>query len=94
MAEDLISLISSGKLRVGTTLLHRGRPGRSTHPGRSTDATATVVEEGLRMRGRIFSTPSGAAKAITGKPVDGWIFWHLPDGAPLDSLRSDRRRPV
>ena len=88
MAEDLISLIRSGKLRVGTILLHRGRSGGYT------DATATVVEGGLRMGGRIFSTPSGAARAITGKPVDGWIFWRMPDGDPLDSLRSDRRRPV
>jgi len=86
MAEDLISLIRSGRLRVGTILLHRGRSGRST------SATATVVERGLQMRGQTFSTPSGAARAITGKPVDGWIFWRLPDGARLDSLRSDRDR--
>ena len=79
-----MSLIRSGKLRLGVTVLHRGRSGRGT------DATATVVEQGLRMRGRIFSTPSGAARAITGKPVDGWIFWRLPDGGPLDSLRSHR----
>ena len=32
------------------------------------------------MRGRTFSTPSGAARAVTGKPVDRWIFWRLPDG--------------
>ena len=88
MADDLISLIRSGKLKVGTTVLHRGRP-RSGN-----DATATVVEDGLRMSGRTFATPSAAAKAVTGKPVDGWIFWRLPSGEPLDVLRSDRRRQV
>jgi Restriction Enzyme Adenine Methylase Associated len=88
MPEALITLIRSGKLQVGTTQLHRGRSSSGK------DATATVVEEGLRMRGRTFTTPSAAAKAITGKPVDGWIFWRLLDGDPLDSLRSDRRRPV
>jgi len=36
------------------------------------------------------ATPSGAAKAHTGKPVDGWLYWRLPDGKPLSSLRPDR----
>lgn len=88
MSEDLVTLIRSGKMQAGTTLLHGGRSSSGK------DATATVVEEGLRMRGRTFTTPSAAAKAITGKPADGWMFWRLLDGDPIDSLRSDRRRPV
>jgi hypothetical protein len=39
------------------------------------------------MGGRNFATPSAAAKEVTGKPVDGWLFWKLPDGRSLDSLR-------
>ncbi len=88
MAEDLISLIRSGRLAVGTTVVHGSRGGSANA------ATATVVQEGLRLRGRVYSTPSGAARAITGKPVDGWIFWRLPGGETLDSLRSGRRRQV
>jgi Restriction Enzyme Adenine Methylase Associated len=88
MADDLVSLISSGRLPVGVKLSHRGRPAELQ------DITATVTELGLRAKGHVYSTPSGAAKAYTGKPVDGWIYWRLPNGEPLDSLRSDRRRRV
>lgn len=83
MADDLMSLIRQGKLEIGATLSHRGRSTRSN------DATATVTAGGLRMNGRVFSSPSGAAKANTGRRVNGWTYWHLPDGKPLDSLRAD-----
>ena len=88
MADDLISLIRSGRVPVGLKLVHPNRPHRSE------DVTVIVTELGLRVRGRVFATPSGAAKVYTGKPVDGWTYWRLPDGRRLDSLRSDRRRPV
>jgi hypothetical protein len=67
-AEDFRVLIRSGKLPIGTTLQHRGP--RFT----DRDVTATVVEGGLVLRGEIYTTPSGAAKAVTRKPVDGWSF--------------------
>ena len=83
MAEDLLSLIMSGKLPSGTTLHHQGRQ----YSGR-----ATVTENGLRVGGRIYETPTGAAKAITNnREVDGWIFWKLPSGARLGTLRTERR---
>lgn len=60
MADDLASLIQSGRLPKGTTLFHKGRRG-------NLDVTATVTEEGILTRGRVYSSPSGAAKAYTGK---------------------------
>lgn len=86
MAEDLIFLIRSGKPRTGTPLLYRGRSSRSI------DATATVVEGGLRMMGWPSTTLSGTARAIIGKPVDGWT-----SGCPARSRRARcarTRRPV
>jgi hypothetical protein len=84
MAEDLLSLIMSGELRIGTTLRHQG----PQYSGR-----ATVVENGLRVDDLTYSTPSGAARAITHRSVDGWIFWKLPSGEPLDMLRTEYRTP-
>jgi hypothetical protein len=45
------------------------------------------VRDGIRFEGRVYSTPSAAAKSVTGKPVDGWKFWRTPDGKQLSELR-------
>jgi Restriction Enzyme Adenine Methylase Associated len=82
MAEGLLSLIISGKLPSGTVLDHQGR---------EYSAKATVTENGLNVRGRIYETPTGAARAVNGnREVDGWLFWKLPSGKPLDTLRTER----
>jgi hypothetical protein len=86
--QQLLALIASGRLAIGATLFHQAR----RHPDRN--VTATVVKEGLRVRNTIYGTPSAAARAITGKPVDGWVFWRLPNGQRLDSLRQGERRLV
>jgi hypothetical protein len=86
-SDELLALICHGKLAVGATLLHRGRGDQPK------DATATVVSEGLRMKGKVYATPSAAARAVTHKPVDGWLFWKLPDGQPLASLRTGSQEP-
>lgn len=82
MAVDLQNLISAGKLPKGTVLTHTPRRYAER------EAKATVVDQGIRLGTRVYSTPSAAAKAITGKPVDGWLFWRLPDGRHLGDLRS------
>jgi len=86
---ELLALIATGQLPVGTQLHHRGRVSR----GRN-DLEATVVKGGIRFEGRLFDTPSGAAKSVTGNPVDGRAFWRLPDGRRLDALRPGERRLV
>ena len=82
MTDNLQSLIRSGKLAAGTTLHHEGRQ----HPSRT--VTATVTEDGIRFKGRIYLSPSAAARAVTSQPVDGWLFWKLPSGKALDTLRT------
>jgi site-specific DNA-methyltransferase (adenine-specific) len=81
MAENLLSLIASGKLPGGTKLHHQGR--------RRADctATATIAENGIILNGHTYSSPSGAARAVTGNGVNGWVFWKLPSGRSLGTLR-------
>jgi hypothetical protein len=79
--DELLTLIRTGRLSVGTTLRHSAR---SRH---ERNVTAKVTQDGIRVGGRTYDTPSGAAKAVTGKPVDGWLFWRLPSGESLASLR-------
>jgi len=62
---------------VGTTLAatHKGQP-----------YTAIVVEAEDRPSGRavkygdqLFASLSGAAKAVTGHPTNGWLFWRAAE---------------
>jgi Restriction Enzyme Adenine Methylase Associated len=86
MADDLLTLIRTGKLPSGTALRHRFvRVPKDA-------VTSTVVDDGIRVKGKIYTTPSAAARAITGAPVDGWLFWKLPTGEPLGALRTEVRR--
>jgi site-specific DNA-methyltransferase (adenine-specific) len=81
--EELGILIRTGKLKPGTMLHHTARR-RSEW-----NVSAKVVEDGLQVRGkgRVYNSPSAAARAVTGRPVNGWTFWRLPDGELLDTLR-------
>jgi hypothetical protein len=38
--------------------------------------------------GKVHSSPSGAAKHLLGRGVDGWLVWRLSDGRVLADLRS------
>ncbi|MFG2467729.1 DUF4357 domain-containing protein [Streptomyces canus] len=39
-----------------------------------------------------FPSPSNAAAAVTGNPINGWTLWHLEDGQTLDDLRKALKR--
>ncbi|WP_281157559.1 DUF4357 domain-containing protein [Streptomyces sp. HYC2] len=39
-----------------------------------------------------FPSPSNAAAAVTGNPINGWTLWHLEDGQTLDDLRKTLKR--
>ena len=67
--------------RLEIRLLHRGQ----TH-------AAVVSEDGtIHYQGKAFSTPSGAARAITGVPTNGWRVWQYQrspgEWVPLRALR-------
>ena len=74
----LQELIESGRLPVGTKV-------RFTR--RDATTTATVVPDGLRIGRKVYRSPSGAASAITGGPINGWAAWRTEDGERLGKLR-------
>lgn len=66
----LADLIAAGLLEPGTTVFAK----RKAHVGR----TATILPDGrVDVDGRIFDTPSGAARFITDKSENGWAFFRL-----------------
>jgi hypothetical protein len=80
---ELSLLIAVGKLRIGEKLVWpRPRRGKTHH--------ATVLRDGsLELEdGRVFRSPSGAAKALADHEINGWRQWRrASDGTRLDQLR-------
>lgn len=77
-------------LRPLRGLVPVGKVIHAIHKGR--DYRAKVYRNGtINLNGELFYSPSGAAKAITGKAVDGWHFWKYKDKSgdmvPIDRLR-------
>jgi hypothetical protein len=71
---EIADLIGAGMLDPGATLHVR----RKNHSMRS----ATVLPDGrIDVDGIAYSSPSGAATAITGKNENGWDFFHLDPGS-------------
>jgi hypothetical protein len=56
-----------------------GARGHAIHKGRAYQIEVVQTNGGLAYKvGRsVFSSPSGAAKSITGRETNGWQFWHL-----------------
>lgn len=66
----LADLVAAGLLEPGTTMYAK----RKAHA----DRTATILSDGrVDVDGRIFDTPSGAARFISGKSENGWVFFRL-----------------
>jgi hypothetical protein len=79
---DLLDLISAGWLEPGMTLVPR-RP-------KFAQIEVTLLADGrIDVTGGIHLTPSEAAKAITGRPTNGWWFF-LVDQHTKRSLRDVR----
>lgn len=80
---SLLDLVRAGTLPLGTKLYHR----RPRHPEQA--VTAVVVAGGMKFRGAVYKTPSGAALAAAGNAQNGWQYWRLRDGdQPLADLRT------
>ncbi len=75
-------LIEQGILPVGTRLVWNRRGGKNF--------SAEVLANGAikTSDGRSHKSPSGAARSLVGRPVDGWTVWRTSDGIPLGELRT------
>lgn len=79
---QLSDLLSAGLLQAGAVL----RPKRKKHQ----DREATLLPDGsLEIDGRVFLSPSDAAKSLTGRPTNGWVFF-LADPRSSTTLRDVR----
>jgi hypothetical protein len=75
---EMADVLGAGLVEEGATLYARG--------GRSAGRTATVLPDGaLDVDGVRYETPSGAARVVTGRIVNGWGFW-LVDSKSKRSL--------
>ena len=84
---NLKSLIDGGKVRPGETVVMRRRQGSARSAKINADGTLTTDD------GKVHRSPSGAAKHLVGRSIDGWTAWRLPDGRTLDELREKRTDP-
>lgn len=53
---------------------------------------ASLLKSGMiRFGGKLYNSPTWAARAVTGKAANGWKFWNLREGradwVPLESIR-------
>ncbi|SIM53652.1 Helicase conserved C-terminal domain-containing protein [Micromonospora cremea] len=79
----LSDLLTGGVLSVGAYLRFKSRRTGSV-------TTAVVRDDGSLdlLDGRVFLSPSAAASAVAGYPVNGWTAWVTEEeDAPLDQLR-------
>ncbi len=78
----LLPLIEAGLLQPNSTVMWKRRGGEVL--------TAMVQIDGSLKTpdGKTHRTPSGAAKHYTGRPIDGWNAWAVPDGRRLSDLRA------
>lgn len=79
----LADLVSGGVLPPGAYLRLRAA-------GAGSAATAVITDDGAiaLLDGRTFQSPSGAAAAVTGKPINGWNAWVTEEeDATLHQLR-------
>jgi hypothetical protein len=81
---ELRHLVQAGAIAVGATLHATGT--------RLHGATGTVLDGGrVAIDGRLFDSPSGAARHLLGRQQNGYTFWRLDDGRRLEDLRADFR---
>lgn len=76
---QMADLVALGYLPIGARL-------SGTHKG-STYEAVVQSDGGLLHNGHFFGSPSGAASAVTGTSVNGWIWWYF-EGLPLSDLRA------
>ena len=91
------SLTSNKKLKTRGGILTEGLKLRAKYKG--VTYQAEVVDGQILYQGALYSSPSSAATAVTGTPVNGWTFWEALIGndsskdtnwISLDRTREDK----
>lgn len=78
----IYDLILAGVLPAGTRLSWKRRGGSNFMAEITANGTIKTAD------GRLHKTPSGAARSLIGRPVDGWAVWRTNDGTTLSEFRS------
>jgi hypothetical protein len=81
---SLRDLLEAGLLQGGTKLVWKQRS-----LGRTNEAILLPDGKIQTSDGLTHKTPSGAAKHIIGRPVDGWVVWKIETSG--DSLADIRK---
>jgi hypothetical protein len=82
----IMDLLEAELLRAGTTLVGEAD---------GEDVLATVRADGqIEFEGETYSTPSGAASAATGNPMNGWRFWAADTEEGMKTLADLRQQLV
>lgn len=71
-------ITSDKKLITRGGTLTEGLKLRAKHKG--VTYQAEVIDGQILYQGTLYSSPSSAATAVTGTPVNGWTFWEAPIG--------------
>jgi hypothetical protein len=80
---SVADLIRAGLLKPGQRLRHR----------KSGSVYATVTTEGhLRVRNKVYSSPSTAAQVASGGITNGWLSWFTEDTDDVLSLSELRQQ--
>lgn len=83
--DSLLSLLEAGILQEGEVLVMRRRG--------ASEVKALVGPTGkLQLDGKSFRTPSGAAKYVVNRPINGWSAWRNIAGFTLSHLRDSLNR--
>jgi hypothetical protein len=79
----IYDLILANCLSGGDRLIWKRNSDRTVHVAIiSSNGTVTTED------GRVHKSPSGAAKHLAGRPIDGWLAWKLESsGESLDVIR-------
>ena len=77
------NLIDAGLLIANSQVSWRRRGG--------SQFLAEVLPNGFikTSNGQVHKSPSGAARSLVGRPVDGWAVWRVAGGKTLASLRAE-----
>ena len=67
------------KIRIERRIPRAGAVFEHTYSGKHFKLKVVAFNDGVayELNGKIYETPTAAAKTITKYDVNGWLFWHM-----------------